>query len=403
MKYAYLYLILIMASLIGAQDKVTFDGQIRGRIEFDAKDFNSNTAMYNFAPLRSRLGAAFNPVNDVSVYFQIQDSRTSGTEASTLSNEKNLDLHQARFVVKDVFGLPVNLHGGRMVIAFASERFVGASDWNNVSRSFDGLLFDVKGAKFDLHIFGLRLTENQLPGDIGDVDFVGLHSELNFVENYKIEPFLYWERRLPTDDLSRLTLGFYVNGKLGNFSHETEGAFQMGKITPAPLSPKDINAFFFAFNARYNFGGEAQPIIKAGIDYYSGDDNGADADYKLFSKLYGTNHKSHGFMDYFINIPNDSYGLGLTDIHGGFSFTPFKKFTASVDVNLFTGNADYVLLTGATSRNFGLETDITFKYNYNTAVNFQSGFSFFSAGEIFEETRGKDMATWAYVMTVVNF
>ena len=40
-----------------------------------------------------------------------------------------------------------------------------------------------------------------------------------------------------------------------------------------------------------------------------------DKKYNVFNTLYATNHKYYGFMDYFIDIPRHTYGLGLIDIH----------------------------------------------------------------------------------------
>ncbi len=68
----------------------------------------------------------------------------------------------------------------------------------------------------------------------------------------------------------------------------------------------------FALNIKYKFDSPVKPTIGVGIDYLSGDD-GTDDDYNVFNTLYATNHKYYGFMDYFINLPNDTYGKGLMD------------------------------------------------------------------------------------------
>jgi len=64
---------------------------------------------------------------------------------------------------------------------------------------------------------------------------------------------------------------------------------------------------------------------------------------------------------------------------------------------------EYVLLSGSKSNSFGTELDFVTSYSYNKNVTFEGGASFFNAGDIFKEKRGKDTATWFYLMAVVNF
>ncbi len=46
--------------------------------------------------------------------------------------------------------------------------------------------------------------------------------------------------------------------------------------------------------------------------------------------------------------------------------------------------------------------DLTLAYGYSKNVNFVGGFSLYSAGDIFKETKGKDLSTWTYLMAIVN-
>jgi hypothetical protein len=124
--------------------------------------------------------------------------------------------------------------------------------------------------------------------------------------------------------------------------------------------------------------------------------------FKVFNTLYATNHKYYGFMDYFLNIPANTLGLGLMDVHVKAEILPFNKFKAALAFHMFNANADFTLLDGSTSTSFGSEVDLTLIYTYNRAVTFQGGFSLFSPGDIFKQTRGEDMSTWGYLMAVVN-
>jgi hypothetical protein len=46
--------------------------------------------------------------------------------------------------------------------------------------------------------------------------------------------------------------------------------------------------------------------------------------------------------------------------------------------------------------------DVTAVLDYNKHVNFVSGFSFFTPGDIFKQTRGENTAMWFYLMAVVG-
>ncbi|MCH7974261.1 MAG: hypothetical protein IH949_10305 [Bacteroidetes bacterium] len=107
-------------------------------------------------------------------------------------------------------------------------------------------------------------------------------------------------------------------------------------------------------------------------------------------------------MDYFLNIPANTFGLGLLDIHAKASIVPFQKSIVSAAYHLFKSNEDYTLLNGNTSSSFGSEVDLTLSYKYSKEVKFVGGLSFFVPGDIFKEKKEKDTSTWAYLMAVVN-
>ncbi len=81
----------------GSNTPIKFDGQIRMRSEADGRDFNNDSDVNTYTLLRTRFGAAVQPLEDVNVYIQLQDSRAFGREPSTLANTSNIDVHQAFF------------------------------------------------------------------------------------------------------------------------------------------------------------------------------------------------------------------------------------------------------------------------------------------------------------------
>jgi len=394
-------LILISYFNVYSQDNLKFSFQIRPRFEIDNKDFKSSTNPNTFTQLRTRLGLSFKPLKTLSGFVQIQDSRTFGEEQSTLSNSKNLDVHQAYFVINDIFNLPVDIKIGRMELSYGSERFIGPVGWSNIGRSFDGGLIAFKDKSFKAELFAIREFEKFNPSDSLDQNIYGLFTDLYLSGSYKIQPFIIWQRINPTSYLDRATAGFYVKGELGKFQHEIDFGYQFGKAFISNRK-QDVNAFTFSINGNYTFKRNCKPTIGVQFDYASGDDNLTDNNYKAFTSLYPTGHKFYGYMDYFVNLQNDTYGLGIMDLIGKFYFMPLDGLAIHFNYHLFKSAKDYKLISNKTTNDFGSELDLLINYKYNQHVNFEGGASLFFPGEIFKEKKGKDTSTWFYLMAVIN-
>jgi len=377
-------------------------GQIRQRFEINGKDFNSDTKMSSFNLLRSRLNVAFQPSDDVTGFIQFQDSRTFGEETGTLGdgNADNLDLHQGYVAIANLFGKPVDLKLGRMEVNFGPQRLVGAVGWHNIGRSFDGAIFKVHAGEHSIDLFNLKEDEVYPQGDSLDKEVLGVYADLAISPRYTIQPFLIWQRQ---PGLDRKTLGFYVHGKLGAFHHETEGAYQLGS-----QGANDISAFMVGLNIGYTLSDlPMSPDITVGVDYLSGDDDLSDETNKVFNTLYATNHKYYGFMDYFLDIPAHTYGAGLTDMHAKVSIQPLERTKLNAALHIFRASQAVTRPYSVASQDFFKEVDLTLIHTYNSKVSFVAGASVALPGELYKDcpcnSYGSDAATWAYLMTVVNF
>ncbi len=393
--------LFVFVSLTNAQDNLSISGEIRPRSIFDSGDFNKDTSPFSFTELRTRLGVSFNPNSNLKAFIQFQDSRIFGTEPTTLSSTQNIDLHQGYLEVKNLFSLPFNIKMGRMESNYGNQRLIGAVGWSNIGRSFDGGILTLTTKAVDIDLFSFQTDENLKFADSLDSFFSGLWADLKLSPTYQINIFLLNERIWKSEMLDRYTAGFYTKGNLGDFAHELEFSYQLGNIQPADKK-LDVNAFMFAYNAKYTFNEKVKPSISAGIDFLSGDKNLSDNKYEVFNTLYATNHKFYGYMDYFINLPLHTYGLGLMDIHGKIEIKPLDKLSLAVNLHLFNSNQDYMLKNNSSSRNFGTEIDFIANYNYDDNLTFQGGLSTFLPGDIFKETKGEDNSYWGYLMAMVN-
>ena len=394
----FITIIFLSSSLLIGQDKIKVNGQIRPRLQVDNKDFNSSTGANSFTELRSRLGISFTASKSLSGFVQIQDSRLFGSEPHTLADTKNLDLHQAYFDIKKIFKLPFDLKVGRMELSYGSQRLIGAVGWHNVGRSFDGGILKLVTKSIDVDFITARTNESGLTSDTLDSFLFSAYGNLKVIEGYKIEPFIIGQTRVH-DNFNRVTVGLFMgDGNKVGFSNELDAAYQFG----TQMLDVNIAAYMAAYNLKFTFNTKAKPMIGAGVAYLSGDDGEDATKYKVFSTLFATNHKFYGFMDYFLNIPRDTYGKGLMDIHGKASIMLFNKFNMALAYHMFNSSEDYTLVNGNTSTSFGSEIDLTLAYGYNEFVKFVGGFSYFTPGDIFKEKRGEDSSTWIYLMAIVN-
>ncbi|MCF6269314.1 MAG: alginate export family protein [Melioribacteraceae bacterium] len=400
-KVTFLFLLFsfIFSGFAIAQDKVKVNAQIRPRFNLDDKDFNSATEANSYTELRTRLGVAYSPSANLTGFIQIQDSRIYGTEPSTMANTQNLDIHQAYFKIENLFELPFYLKVGRMELSYGSQRILGAVGWSNVGRSFDASLLQFQNDAINIDFIAARTNESMLEGDSLDTFVYSAYGNLKVVDSHIIQPFIIAEYQAK-QDFNRYTIGIYATNKNkgAGFKHELDASYQLG----TQRTDVDISAFMVAYNLGYTFDSKLKPMIGAGVDYLSGDD-GADATkYKTFNTLYATNHKFYGYMDYFVNIPKHTYGLGLMDIQVKGSIVPIQKLKVALAYHIFNANADYTLIDGSTSASFGSEIDLTLSYKYSGNVKFVGGFSFFTPGDIFKERKGEDSSNWTYLMAVVN-
>ncbi|MCC7430647.1 alginate export family protein [bacterium] len=380
--------------------KFKFSGEIRERSETADKDFNSDTYSDSFTLLRTRLRATFMPLNNLDVVLELQDSRTYGLEASTVSNEKNLDLHQGYFNWKSINGSKFGLKGGRMELSFANERLIGAVGWSNVGRSFDGGVLSYTAENWNTALFSSQVTEIGA-SDFGDVHFSGVHFNFQQVEGMTIQPFLYSKMTMLKDPTSTkdkskldnlLTAGVYLKYESNGFWAEADGAFQFGSND---VTKTDYSASMFGGNVGWMGGEDWKFGGKAGMDMLSGDD-GKDADkVKSFNTLYATGHKFYGYMDYFI-APTD-FTAGLRDIFIG---AVLKKtaYGFAFDFHNFASVEKIALETA-----FGNEIDLTGWWQINPNIKFNGGLSMFTPGEIYKATSGKDASLWMHSGLTVTF
>ena len=400
-KIVSLILLVLVPILNFAQENLEFSAQLRPRLILDNKDFNSKTDFNSFSEMRTRVGVKFTPSDDLVLFFQPQDSRVFGTEPGTVSNTGNLDVHQAYFQVNDLFDLPVNLKAGRMEASYGTQRIMSKNNWNNIGRSFDGVTLQIDfctPCEMKLDLFAFRVGESGMVDDSLDENVIGAFAETKIIEGHKFQPFVVYRSSTSNSyPFNAFSVGAYLTGSIGGFSHQAEYISQFGDERED--GAQSLSAFFAGYNAKYTFNSDVKPWLGAGVDYYSGDDDLTDNEYKEFSRWFGAGHGYLGYMDYF---PRNTFGTGLMDLHVKAGLTLIEKLKIKSALHLFNSAEDYTLADNSASNSFGTEVDLVLTYDYNEYLVFELGGGLFLPGEIFEENFGSDNSTWFYMMAIVD-
>lgn len=396
-------------------DDWKLNGQIQLRSEIDGRDFSNDTHPLTFASLRTRLGVEKTFDEMVQLFVQFQDSRVFGEEPSTLSAIDNIDLHQGFVKLYKPFNLDLNVQAGRFEVAYGTERFFGAVGWHYVGRSFDGVRFTVMPDCWDLDLFALTIDEsvsyigNAVPGiyaypqmETPSRSIYGFWKKNKISDQSKFDVFGYYEiDRMDvvadTNALEIFTLGGSYWGNYGNISTIFEGAYQFGNE-----SVSDLSAYLISLQLYYKTG-----MAKFGIggDLLSGTDpESTSSDINTFHPSYGTNHKFYGYMDYFINLPSNTYTLGLNDFYINANFSPQgSKFNFDAAIHFFMSNQS-VTIDSVKENSFGQELDLTVKYMFTENTNIVWGGSLFVPGKIFNAVFDPrvDTAFWTYLMITAS-
>ncbi|MFN0152699.1 MAG: alginate export family protein [bacterium] len=403
---------MVSASASGSTVPVNLDihAEIRHRWEIDGRaKFNEDASTTEFSLLRSRLSVGAQLPKKVSIFLEAQDARVWGEEASTTEGSSPRgDMHQGYFLAEDLFAPGVWAKVGRTELSVANERLLGAGEWSNTGRAFDAIVLGYKRPSYSVQFFESKLSEGVGNTSRGkDYDFFGVFADVKAAPTHDVTAFLFYDHDKDTlstgeDLVKRLTLGVNAHGSQSSIQYEADIAFQTGDVGASSLS-----ASLFGGRLGYKIAHPYEPAIWVGLDVLSGDDDATDDEDKRFNTLFATNHKFYGAMDFFLDIPKDTKGAGLTDFLIKGSIKPMSWLTTSLAYHNFKASEDLVMNAGTSAEetlsSFGNEIDLNAKIDCTENVAVQSGFGFFSPGEIFEATRGDGSAYWGYLQTSVSY
>jgi len=404
----FLLIVLGTATPLFAEPELHFDGEIRLRSEFDHKSFSPETVLHQYNDLRTRFGIDANLSDRTNLYLQFQDSRRLGenSQSGSLTNSKNVDIHQAYINVEHLWSGGIGLKAGRFELNYGNQRVFGSVGWHSVGRSWEGIMAFYSGNTFRMDAFFLKLIEQS---NNRDFDITGIYTDiyslnLHFFAFYELDNDKLLDvdlPRLPKNILDRINVGSYYHGKFRNFDVEFNGVYQFGEKFDSWWNNAaiyyDIRAFLFTFEVGYTFPNQGSLRLESGIDYSSGDDNTNDRKYTVYQNSYYTGHKFRGYMDYFIS----GTFLGLIDIYLGSGFSPANGWDLKAHLHYFRTDKKY-------DRGFGIGNDLGYEMDFTCTttriadVRLEAGASIFLPEEKYNGTYDKT-GYWLYGMITANF
>lgn len=382
-------------ALPAAAQDVEFGAQVRPRYEVRDPGDPLGGDRDVFISMRVRASVLARLERGVGLFVQLQDVRLWGEETSTLADFEadHLDLHQGYLQVESGTG-DYRARVGRQETALGGERLVGAVNWTQQGRSFDGLRLTFRHDWGGLDLMGFRISDTDAPEITEDHDFFGAYAVLGNLPGGDLDLYALHDRARGVGELDRTTLGFRAHGEASRVRYRLEAGYQLGD-----QDALDISAFMVGARVGTTFA-SGRATATLWYDHLSGDDDPSDGDVGVFHTLYATNHKFYGFADLFLDIPTHTAGLGLQDLALKGSYDLRDDLTLRGDLHSFR------LAEEAPSgeSHLGEEIDLTAVYRYTDGLSLQAGVSHVLQDDAMAEIgRLSEDMTFFYVMLNASF
>ena len=387
---------LLPAALASAQE-VRLTGQLRPRFEDRSPEVPSAPA--GDVTMRVRVGVDGYLPEELRFRVEFQDVLVWGGASDRSGPGSGAEVHQA-FVELPIPGGVARLRMGRQEMPLGNQRLVSVNNWGQRARRFDGLrlLSIVRGSSAD--VFSIRLAD---PGPSGGPDgwFHGLHIAPRVPEGDSLSLYILHDReRRESGDRVRTTFGGHAARTFGGIQWLVESWAQRGR-----LGTDDLSAHMVSLGARIGWGGVR---VTGAWDRYSGDREPKDVPLHTFDRLFGTNHRVHGYADVFRRIPEDTGGRGLHDVHLRTQIPMGPRAELQVNAHLFRsveGRESTIADVGQRGSNrFGEELDLVLGYRAHPGWSIEGGASRLFAGPALEDIRRLDRnLTFVYLMATVVF
>ncbi len=395
--------------------KLTVSGQYRLRyenqIDYDFDKSKGSAASNDFFSQRVRVGLGFEFSDEVKAFFQLQDAREWGEEASTVDDMADgLDLHQGYVDIGRTPWIGGSTRIGRQEINLGDQRLVGALDWRTGGRALDGILQSWACCDDCSWVAWAVQGREAINAVNDDLWFGGVqwNRKLGAVQGEFYLMYLHDDGTAPGLSHNRFTLGTRPVWTDGPWEAGMELATQFGEQAGADIPIGD--AYAAHVHVKHTFAGERRFYVMPALDLASGDDPNT-ADNERFHNLFPTAHAHWGMMDLaqWENLFNPWVRVGAQCCEQTDVSVTWHYFRAMEAGDAFRGpNGTLSAGNPAFSRTMGNEIDLllTRKLDIAPAVKaaLQLGYGVFLPGAGVRDANGTDdVAHFVYVQFDVKF
>lgn len=315
-------------------------------------------------------------------------------------------------------GLGVEAIAGRQTLNFGSRRLVARNAMRNTINSFDG--FRVRVVDYNHWQFNAFVTKpvGRYPNDSEQLlDHFHSFDEPEeqawfsggFLEVYDLpgkinaELYLYHldegdRKRSQTRNRRYFTPGmrFYIKPAKGKFDFQSETIGQFGTVraTTAASDGKDLDhsAWYQHLDIGYTFEIPWSPRFALHYDYASGDHDPNDDKDQQFDTLYGARRFEFGPTGIYgafarSNINTPGYRIGFNPHRTVQAFISHRFFWLAEDKDSWT-TARLRDRTGNTDSFIGQQIELAARWDFNSSLNFESGWAHLFKGAFAKETAG---------------
>jgi Alginate export len=383
--------------------------EYRDRLKPDAMGGTTDTSYGQRARASVTVGT-----ERLRAFVEIQDARNWGTEASTVSNDGNADLHQAYLTLPDLALKGLTLTAGRQELAYGDERLLGNAEWLTAARSFDGGLVRYAWKSGSVDTLAALVNDRKTAGrGVGDMVLSGAYGRflrgrpgheldlyaLNLADGAQIPG----EQGIPRSSRV-LTLGARARRwPPTGLQASGEGAFQFGH-----RGPDDHTAHALALIGGYVFDVRYTPGVRFEWDRASGDGDPRDGRSREFNNLFPTNHAHYGYADVqgWRNMQALRATLSLAPRPGQMLSVDVLRFRLREARGAWKDDAGEVLgqdPTGRSGREIGDELDLLYRLPVRKELTCLLGYSAFFPGHFAESVGRRGTHSYGYVQALFKF
>lgn len=277
---------------------------------------------------RYRFDVGIQPLPWMAFFGEFQDARAANAPNQGSGFYDRTDIRQAYVRLGREDGL-WDVKVGRQRFVFGSERLIGASEWVNSARVFDGVRLGIHNKLDRFDIFSSSVVVNDADNwdhhQQGN-NFHGMYGSFgSWLKGSKIEPYLLLRTNHRLGNSNNWTYGLRGAGAIGpKWNYEAEALGQRGHLAGSQLS-----AWGGMVQVQRHFRHFAlSPTLLGEANYASGDHRAGDGVVNTLDQLYPTNHGIYGITD--------QVGRRNTkNIRGGVWLHPEKWLTLKGETHYF--------------------------------------------------------------------